>query len=230
MIPAATALERIRKKKLAPGYALIGRQVYWRDQIWWALREAMGLAESANGEGLVELDLKHSSLAGTAMAIAKRKRDHDPLKAFTAVGMIAETPYILMVHPGVPASNIKDFIAMARSQPGKINVGSSGNGGGLHLTLGGRYTNDKKDGSLFIVNNAPRAKISLTSTKGTPWTDEWHHARVVRDLESGKIEVFFDDMTAPVMTANDKTFPKGKIGVGSFDDRIDVAEVILKAK
>jgi hypothetical protein len=37
-------------------------------------------------------------------------------------------------------------------------------------------------------------------------------------------------MTTPVMTANDKTFPKGKIGVGSFDDRIDVAEVILKAK
>ena len=59
MIPAATALDRIRNKKVAPGYALIGRQVYWRDQIWAALREAMGLSVSANGEGLVELDLKH---------------------------------------------------------------------------------------------------------------------------------------------------------------------------
>jgi DNA polymerase III delta subunit len=62
MIPAATAVDRIRKKKLAPGYALIGRQIYWRDQVWMALREAMGLADSVNGEGLVELDLKHSSL------------------------------------------------------------------------------------------------------------------------------------------------------------------------
>ncbi len=59
----------------------------------------------------------------------------DPLKSFVPVALVAETPYILMVHPGFPATTIKDFIAQAKSQPGKINVGSSGNGGGLHLTL-----------------------------------------------------------------------------------------------
>ena len=62
MIPAARALENIRKKKLAPGYALIGRQIYWRDQIWAALREALGLADSASGGGLAEMDLKQCSL------------------------------------------------------------------------------------------------------------------------------------------------------------------------
>ncbi|MFO0481310.1 MAG: tripartite tricarboxylate transporter substrate binding protein [bacterium] len=59
----------------------------------------------------------------------------DPVKAFTGVALIAETPYILMVNPAVPATTVKDFLALARAQPGKLNIGSSGNGGGLHLTL-----------------------------------------------------------------------------------------------
>jgi hypothetical protein len=42
--------------------------------------------------------------------------------------------------------------------------------------------------------------------------------RVVRDTKSGKIEVYFDDLTKPVMRAEDKTFAKGRIGFGSFDD------------
>jgi hypothetical protein len=52
---------------------------------------------------------------------------------------------------------------------------------------------------------------------------------VRREVESGTIEVFFDDMSKPVMTASDATFEQGRIGVGSFDDRIDVAEVIVKS-
>ncbi len=59
----------------------------------------------------------------------------DPVKAFTGVALVAETPYILMVNPTVPAATLKDFVALARAQPGKLNIGSSGNGGGLHLTL-----------------------------------------------------------------------------------------------
>ncbi len=59
----------------------------------------------------------------------------DPAKQFVGIAQVAETPYVLMVHPGLPAATIKDFIALATAQPGKINIGSSGNGGGLHLTL-----------------------------------------------------------------------------------------------
>ena len=77
---------------------------------------------------------------------------------------------------------------------------------------------DAHANQIFIVNNEPRKKISLTSTPGTNWTDNWHRARVVRDVESGSIEVFFDDMQKPAMTANDKTFGAGQVGVGSFDD------------
>jgi tripartite-type tricarboxylate transporter receptor subunit TctC len=71
----------------------------------------------------------------TNVAYYRKQALPDPLKIFVPVALIAETPYILMVHPNVPAQNIKEFLALAKAQPGKINVGSSGNGGGLHLTL-----------------------------------------------------------------------------------------------
>lgn len=77
---------------------------------------------------------------------------------------------------------------------------------------------DPHANQIFIVNGEPRTKISLTTTKGTPWDDQWHHARIVRDVKSGKIEVYFDDMETPAMTARDKTFTHGRVGIGSFDD------------
>ena len=77
---------------------------------------------------------------------------------------------------------------------------------------------DDAANQIFIVNNAPRKKISLESTPGTNWTNDWHHARVVRKVESGSIEVYFDDMQKPAMKAIDKTFLWGQVGVGSFDD------------
>ena len=71
---------------------------------------------------------------------------------------------------------------------------------------------------IFIVNEKPRLKISTKTSDGTNWDDEWHHARVIRDVKTGKIDVYFDDMKTPVMTAVDKTFTWGRVGVGSFDD------------
>lgn len=77
---------------------------------------------------------------------------------------------------------------------------------------------DQYANQVFIVNDAPRTKISTKTTAGTPWTEEWHRARIVRNTESGEITVFFDDMKTPVMTATDKTFGEGLLGFGSFDD------------
>jgi hypothetical protein len=77
---------------------------------------------------------------------------------------------------------------------------------------------DDHANQIFIVNNEPRKKISITSTEGTPWDDQWHHARIVRKVQTGEISVYFDDMEKPVMTAIDKTFTHGQVGIGSFDD------------
>ncbi|MGL4554311.1 MAG: hypothetical protein ACRC33_24375, partial [Gemmataceae bacterium] len=77
---------------------------------------------------------------------------------------------------------------------------------------------DDHANQIFIVNQADRKKISKTSTPGTDWTDGWHALKLVRKAGDGTIEVYFDDMTKPVMTATDKTFTWGAVGVGSFDD------------
>lgn len=86
---------------------------------------------------------------------------------------------------------------------------------------------DPHANNIFIVNDAPRLKISTKTTSGTNWDDEWHHARVVRDVESGSINVYFDDMDEPVMTAVDKTFTWGRVGVGSFDDTGNFDDVLV---
>ena len=62
-----------------------------------------------------------------------KQAHYDALKSFVPVALIADTPYLLMAHPGVPAATAKEFIALAKAQPGKLNVGSSGNGSGSHL-------------------------------------------------------------------------------------------------
>jgi hypothetical protein len=71
---------------------------------------------------------------------------------------------------------------------------------------------------VFIVNDAPRTMITDKKSEGTPWTDGWHDVKIVRRVDDGLIEVYFDDMETPVMTATDKTFTWGRVGLGTFDD------------
>ena len=76
--------------------------------------------------------------------------------------------------------------------------------------------------NIFIVNDAPRKKISTSTTSGHDWgTNQWHKVKVVRDVDSGLIELHIDGRK--IMEARDKTFTAGHIGFGSFDDegRID---------
>jgi len=86
---------------------------------------------------------------------------------------------------------------------------------------------DDHANSIFLVNGAPRVSIAKERTTGTQWSSEYHHVRIKRSVESGKIEVFFDDMSKPAMVAEDKTFGVGQIGVGSFDDSADFDDIAL---
>jgi hypothetical protein len=94
----------------------------------------------------------------------------------------------------------------------------------VHL---GKKTDDHAN-QIFIVNDAPRQKISTRTSAGTDWDDAWHHVKIVRRVDDGSIEVYFDDMKTPVMTATDKTFTSGQIGVGSFDDTGNFDDVMLR--
>jgi hypothetical protein len=89
---------------------------------------------------------------------------------------------------------------------------------------------DDHANQVFLVNEAPRRKISTKTTPGTPWTDGWHRVKVVRRVADGSITVYFDDMKKPVMTASDRTFLWGQVGVGSFDDTGNWTDVKVYGK
>jgi hypothetical protein len=77
---------------------------------------------------------------------------------------------------------------------------------------------DPNSNQIMIVNAAPRTKITTKGSPGTPWDKGWHEVKIVRRVKDGAIEVFFDDMKTPALTAVDKTFTRGQVGIGSFDD------------
>lgn len=89
---------------------------------------------------------------------------------------------------------------------------------------------DDHANQIFIVNGAPRVKISTKTSEGTRWDDGWHNVRIERNASTGKIAVYFDDGQEPVMTAEDKTFTHGQVGLGSFDDTADFDDVTLRGK
>jgi len=71
----------------------------------------------------------------TTLAINKtlyKKLPYDPVKDFTAIGLVAAVPFALIVNPQVPATTLSEFIAYARSNPG-LAYGSAGNGSPQHL-------------------------------------------------------------------------------------------------
>jgi len=89
---------------------------------------------------------------------------------------------------------------------------------------------DPHSGQIMIVKDAPRKAITENENL-VPWkADTWHRVKLVRDAEAGTIEVYFDDMDEPVMSATDKTFGKGRIGIGSFDDMNAFDDVVVTRK
>ena len=66
---------------------------------------------------------------------ALRKLPYDAIKDFTPIAMIGGTPNILVVNPTVPANNLKEFIAYAKSNPNSVSYGSSGQGTLTHLAM-----------------------------------------------------------------------------------------------
>ena len=58
---------------------------------------------------------------------------YHPLRDYTAVSLAAMTPIVVVVHPSVPVHSIKDLVAFGKSHPGKLNSGSGGTGGSVHL-------------------------------------------------------------------------------------------------
>ena len=97
------------------------------------------------GSGIVGTDLVaraapdgHTLLMGfissLAMTPALMPTPYDPLKDLAAVSLVADAQYLLVVHPSVPARSLKDFVAYAKANPGRINAATAGYGTPVHLS------------------------------------------------------------------------------------------------
>jgi tripartite-type tricarboxylate transporter receptor subunit TctC len=95
---------------------------------------AIGAAEAAKAEPDGYTLLFVASPFTTVAASAKTP-GYDPLRQFVPVAPIAAGPLAFVVNPGVPASTMREFIAWAKQNPGKVNYGSAGPGSVNHLAL-----------------------------------------------------------------------------------------------
>jgi len=98
------------------------------------------------------------------------KLPYDPLKDFTPITMLANSPYVLVLYPGAPAKDIKELIALAKARPGTLNYGSAGPASLAHLA-----------GALF-------ANLTDTQLTHVPYKSS---AQSVVDLISGRLEMQF---------------------------------------
>jgi tripartite-type tricarboxylate transporter receptor subunit TctC len=62
------------------------------------------------------------------------KLPYDPVRDFAPISQVAALPFVLVAHPSLPVKSVPELIALARARPGQLNYGSSGGGGGAHLS------------------------------------------------------------------------------------------------
>ena len=105
------------------------------------------------------------------------KMGYDPIKDFAFTSLVNNVPLVLEEHPSIPAKTVKEFIALAKSRPGKITMGSSGAGTTNHLS-----------GELF--QSATGTKFIHIPYKGS--------GPGLIDLMGGQIDIFFDQLSASI--------------------------------
>jgi tripartite-type tricarboxylate transporter receptor subunit TctC len=118
-----------------------------------------------------------TSLANAANATLYDKLGYDFIRDIAPVAALLRVPNLVEVHPSVPAQTLPDFIAYAKANPGKVNMGSGGTGGPVHMT-----------GALFNL-------MAGLKMQHVPYRGE---ALALADLISGQVQVVFGSMPASI--------------------------------
>ena len=111
---------------------LLGQSVFVDNKPGGAGNVAM--AEVARAEDQHTLVLGHIGTLAVNPFIFD-KLPYDPVKDFRPISLLAKVPSLYVVHPDVPAKNLKEFVALAKAKPGQLNYGSAGNGSAGHLAF-----------------------------------------------------------------------------------------------
>src|SRR5215203_1940642 len=111
---------------------LLGQSVFVDNKPGGAGNVAM--AEVARAEDQHTLVLGHIGTLAVNPFIFD-KLPYDPIKDFRPISLLAKVPSLYVVHPDVPAKDLKEFVALAKAKPGQLNYGSAGNGSAGHLAF-----------------------------------------------------------------------------------------------
>jgi tripartite-type tricarboxylate transporter receptor subunit TctC len=103
-----------------------------------------------------------------------KKLSYDPVKDFRMLALVTDLPVVMEIHPSVPARTVAEFVAYAKQNPGKINFGSAGTGGTIHLA-----------GEMF-------KQIAGVDMVHVPYKGA---GPALTDLLSGNIQVMFDTLS-----------------------------------
>jgi tripartite-type tricarboxylate transporter receptor subunit TctC len=103
-----------------------------------------------------------------------KKLSYDPVKDFRMLALVTDLPVVMEVHPSVPAKTVAEFVAYAKQNPGKLNFGSAGTGGTIHLA-----------GEMF-------KQIAGVDMVHVPYKGA---GPALTDLLSGNIQVMFDTLS-----------------------------------
>lgn len=106
-----------------------------------------------------------------------KKLPYDSVKDFAPISMIADVPTALVVHPSLPANNVREFIAIARARPGEINYSTAGRGTVGHL-------------AAELLSSMAKIKMVHVPYKGT--------GQAMVDLVAGHVQMQFPSMPAAI--------------------------------
>lgn len=139
---------------------------------------------------------------------------YDARADFTPLGLVGQTPTLLLVHPDIPARNVGELIAHAKSRPGKMSFASSGNGTSTHIA--GELL--KLRGGVEIVHvpykSASQALIDLMA--GRVDMMFYHPAASIPFIKDGRVRSIGVSSARRTATAPD-VVPINEQGIGPFD-------------
>src|SRR4051812_20076544 len=104
---------------------------------------------------------------------------YDPIRDFTPVSQVAKAPYVLVVNPALPFKSLREYLDYARANPGKLNVGTVGDGSFYHLAFAWLHGEAKVQVSYIPYKGGAPALVDvlggqLSATLGSPLSTLGH--------------------------------------------------------